>query len=156
MKKNIIKKEKKKIIEDDKLNLQQELFCQNYVSSDKEFFGNGVQSYINAYNPNKSKPTWYKTTCVDASQLLSNPKVSVRINELLESRGLNDENVDKQILFLINQHSDFSAKIAAIKEYNQLRDRIKKRIDLTSGDKPLTKLLEDIDGRTKSLSGIEI
>ena len=40
-----------------KLTPQQELFCQLYAG-DREFFGNGVQSYIEAYNVDTSKPGW--------------------------------------------------------------------------------------------------
>jgi hypothetical protein len=111
-----------------KLNPKQEKFCELY-SGDEEFFGNGVQSYIEVYNPDTSKPNWYKTACSRASELLSNPKVFNRINELLEEKGLNDAFVDKQLLFVINQHADFKSKVAAIREYNQLKQRIQKKID---------------------------
>lgn len=114
-----------------KLNLKQEKFCQLYAS-EEEFFGNGVQAYIEAYEPDTSKPNWYKTACASASQLLSNIKVCERINQLLEEQGLNDQNVDKQLLFLINQHADFKSKVAAIKEYNKLKSRIVEKIDHTT------------------------
>jgi hypothetical protein len=108
----------------DKLNPKQEEFCQIYTSGDRELFGNGVQSYIEVYDIDKTKPNWYKTACAEASRLLSNGKVCNRINELLEIGGLNNENVDKQLLFLINQHAEFSSKIKAIAEYNKLKARI--------------------------------
>ena len=60
-----------------------------------------------------------------------------RINELLTKEGFNDENVDKQLLAVINQHADFKSKVMAIKEYNNLKARIQKKIDLTSGGKPI-------------------
>jgi hypothetical protein len=107
----------------EKLNERQELFCQLY-SSDREFFGNGVQTYIEVYQPKQNRPNWYKTACSDASQLLSNTKVEKRINDLLELRGLNDGFVDKQLEFLITQHMDFRTKLGAIREYNQLKSRI--------------------------------
>ena len=109
------------------LNPKQEEFAKLYAS-DQEFFGNGVQSYIEAYNPNQSKPNWYKTSCSRASELLSNPKVCARINQLLEEGGLNDQFVDKQLTFLITQHADFGSKMSAIREYNQLKSRITKNI----------------------------
>ena len=109
---------------EDKLNEKQELFCKTYTSSDRELFGNGVQSYIEVYDPDTSKPNWYKSACASASQLLSSIKVCNRINELLETGGLNDQNVDKQLLFLINQHAEFHSKIKAISEYNKLKSRI--------------------------------
>ncbi len=109
------------------LNPEQEEFCKLYASSE-EFFGNGVKSYLQCFNIDQQKPNWYKTACSAASQLLSNIKVSKRINDLLADSGLNDQFVDKQTLFLVTQHEDKKAKLGGIKEYN----RVKKRID----DKP--------------------
>lgn len=115
---------------EEKLNPKQELFCQLYAT-DREFFANGVQAYIEAYNPDTSKPNWYKTACARASQLLSNLKVLRRINELLELRGLNDAYVDKQLEFLITQNSELSTKLAAVKEYNKLKSRILDKTEVT-------------------------
>lgn len=133
---NKIKKIERDGTAEEKLNAKQELFCQLYAS-DTEFFGNGVQAYIEVYEPDQSKPNWYKTACQSASRLLSNVKVFTRINELLEVGGLNDVNVDKQMQFLINQQADFSAKLGAIKEYNKLKKRITDKLDVTSDGKPL-------------------
>lgn len=124
-----------------KLNLNQEAFAQLYAS-DEEFFANGVQSYIEVYQPDQSRPNWYKSACVSASQLLSNIKVSNRINEILELRGLNDSFVDKQLEFLITQHADFGVKVKAITEYNKLKSRITQRTDLTNSDGTLAKTRE--------------
>lgn len=104
------------------LNENQELFCKLYVS--KEFFGNGVQTYIEVYKPDQSQKNWYQTACAVSSRMLSNAKVCARINSLLDAAGLNDTFVDKQLLFLLTQHSDFGNKMAAIKEYNKLKMRI--------------------------------
>lgn len=112
-----------------KLNLKQELFCQLYTS-EKEFFGNGVQAYVEAYDPDTSKPNWYKTCVSAASRLLTNVKVIDRINELLEEQGLNDSFVDKQLKFIITQHADFGSKMAAIREYNKLKSRITDKTDI--------------------------
>ena len=119
--------EQKKI---DELNLRQEEFCKLYVS--EEFFGNGVQTYIEVYKPDQIEKNWYKIACQSASQILSNIKVCKRINELLEEQGLNDEFIDKQLLFLATQHADFGNKLGAIKEYNKLKQRITEKIDHTS------------------------
>lgn len=114
------------------LNPQQERFCQLYAT-DVEFFGNGVETYIEVYDIDKSKGNWYKSACSSASRLLSNVKVCERINGLLEAGGLNDMFVDKQLGFLITQHSDFSNKLGAIREYNKLKQRIIDKTDITSG-----------------------
>ena len=113
------------------LNLRQEQFCKLYAT-DKEFFGNGASSYIEAYEPDTSKPNWYKTACTRASQLLSTVKVCERVNSLLEQNGLNDQFIDKQLLFLVTQHSDFGNKMAAIKEYNKLKTRVTGKLDITT------------------------
>lgn len=114
------------------LNPKQELFCELYTSQ-QEFFGNWVQSYLEVFNIDRGKSNWYKTACVNASRLLSNAKVYNRINELLEEQGLNDQFVDKQLLFLISQQDDKTNKLSAIKEYNKLKARITEKLDV-SGD----------------------
>jgi hypothetical protein len=128
--------------EQEKLNPQQELFCQ-YYATDREFFGNGVESYLEVYEIDRSKPNWYKTACAAASRLLSDVKVCKRINELLSDEGLNDSFVDKQLLFVIAQHEDKAAKVAAIREYNKVHKGIAQKldIDLKSGGQPLQQVV---------------
>lgn len=106
------------------LRMKTEEFCLLYTSGNAEFFGNWVQSYIATYKPNTQKPNWYKIACQSASQLLSNMKVIARINELLELWWFNDQNADKQLSFLMTQHTDFSNKLWAIREYNKLKKRV--------------------------------
>lgn len=126
----------KEEIKKDELNEKQEMFCKLYAT-DREFFGNGVQTYIEVYEPDQTRPNWYKRACSSASEILSNPKVFNRINELLEDQGLNDSFVDKQLLFLISQQADFGSKVAAIREYNKLKSRIIDKIDHTTKGKAL-------------------
>lgn len=133
-KKKVVKKTD--LTEAEKLNLRREKFCQLYTS-DSEFFGNGTQAYIEAYQPNQSKPNWYKSSQANASRLLSNDMVLKRINQLLDSKGLNDGFVDKQLLFLITQNAEFGAKITAIREYNKLKKRITDKMDVTSDGLPI-------------------
>lgn len=111
------------------LNLQQERFCQYYVTPG-EFFGNGLQSYAHAYdidivlNP-KKKQVVGNAACA----MLKEPKIMRRINDLLISDGFNDLNIDKQLKFLIDQYGDLPTKLNAIKEYNKLKNRITDRIE---------------------------
>lgn len=109
-------------------NPNREEFCQLYASKE-EFFGNGTQSYIKAYNINVQKKGAYHAARSSAYDLLTKPDILLRINEILEARGLNDAFVDKQLELLITQNADFAAKIQAIKEYNQLKQRITKKIE---------------------------
>lgn len=105
------------------LNPKQELFCKLFAS-DREFFGNGVQSYIEAYEPSQSKPGWYNSARASASQLLTNPNILKRINQIFEEGGLNDAFVDKQLEIVITQNADLSSKVAGIREYNKIKQRI--------------------------------
>jgi hypothetical protein len=43
---------------------------------------------------------------------------------MLDDAGLNDNFVDKQLLFVISQHADLNAKMKAIEQYNKLKQRI--------------------------------
>ena len=116
------------------LSIEQEKFCQSYVSYDLETFGNGVRSYLNAYGPSylvkNKKEMSYSTAQGCAFDLLRKPKIFNRINELLEIGGFNNENVDKQHLFLINQCSDLRTKMSAIDSYNKLKRRIDNKLEL--------------------------
>ena len=112
-----------------RLNAKQELFCQLYAS-DREFFGNGVQSYIEAYEPDQSKPNWYRPARSRASELLTKPNILERIDEIFEAHGLNNQFVDKQLEKLIVQDADFTTKMKAIAEYNKLKQRITEKKDL--------------------------
>jgi hypothetical protein len=116
------------------LNLQQEEFCKLYVSPDREVFGNGAQCYLAVYGEEylekNKKPMSYLVAVACASRLLTKANIIKRINGLLEKGGLTDENVDKQLLFLINQHADLKTKVAAIREYNSLRNRVKRELEV--------------------------
>lgn len=113
-----------------KLNPQQELFCQ-YFASDREFFGNGVQSYAEAYDFDLSKKGAYNVAKANAHRLLTNAYILKRIDEMFEASGLNDTFVDKQLEKLIVQDADFSTKLSALKEYNKLKSRIMERSEVT-------------------------
>lgn len=117
------------------LNERQEKFCRLYAT-DEEFFGNGVQSYLQVYDIDRNKTDWYHTARSAATQLLSNIAVCARISDLLQEGGLNDNFVDKQLQFLITQFDDKTNKLGAIKEYNKLKQRIVDKQDVTSGGKP--------------------
>jgi len=114
------------------LNEKQELFCKIYTGDDRELYGNGTQSYLEVYGyeDENGKAVSYVSAMAAASRLLRNVKICNRINELLETGGFNDQNVDKQHLFLINQHADLKSKLGAIKEYNALKKRVENKLEL--------------------------
>lgn len=129
-------KKKKEKIGKEALNIKQRKFCELYAT-DREFFGNGVESYSEAYDIDLSKRGAYKACAVSASRLLIKANILLYINKLLELKGLNNTYVDKQLELLITQNADFKTKLGAIKEYNQLMQRIIKKLDLTSAGKPI-------------------
>jgi len=105
-----------------KLNEQQTKFCEYFLS--KEFYGNGIESYAMAYQKDLNNPREYNSCKVAASKLLTTNNILTYINSKLEEGGLNDAHIDKQLLFVINQNADFGAKMAAMREYNKLKQRI--------------------------------
>ena len=109
------------------LPLRQEKFCK-YYTGPKEFFGNGVQSYLAVY-----PHTGYDSARTQASLLLTNHNILRRINELLEDMVLNDAYADKQLGLLITQNADGTLKLNALKEYNRLRQRILTKINMSGG-----------------------
>lgn len=124
---------------DNELTEQQELFCEFYAG-DEELFANGVKSYMKAY-----PDTTYAAARSSSSALLTNPNILARINELLEMGVLNDGFVDKQLSFLINQNMELGTKLAAIKEYNALKSRITKKVEISTPDEEdLEKIVKDI------------
>ncbi len=109
------------------LTQQQEKFCQTYCSPD-EFFGNGTQSYMEAYNKKMTKHN-LSIAKSGAYENLKKPHILRRIDELLSKGGLNDQAVDKQLDFLIKQKAEMGVSLGAIKEYNKLRGRITDKIE---------------------------
>lgn len=111
----------------EKLTPKQEEFCRLYAS-DREFFGNGTQAYVEAYNINLASEGAYIASAASASRLLKNAKVLERINEYLSEVALNDAHVDKQMAFVITQNADLNAKNQAIKEYNRVKKRVEAKL----------------------------
>jgi hypothetical protein len=114
------------------LTPKQEKFCNLFVS--REFFGNGVESYSEAYNIDLSIPGKYASARAMASKLLTNVNILKRIDKDLDDAGLNDNFVDKQLLFTITQCADMGSKIRAINEYNKLRSRLTDKLQIETKD----------------------
>lgn len=108
------------------LNPKQELFCKLFAT-ERDFFGNGTTAYMEAYGVENNQGTRQS-----ASKLLTNAHILARVNELLDYNGLNDVSVDRELAFVIAQSADYGSKVAAIREYNKLRNRITERLDMTS------------------------
>ena len=86
----------------------------------------------------KEKSTYdkaYNTCSVNASKLLRNTKIQQRIIDL-SNEFLSDKVIDKRIKEIALDGKDSDA-INAIKVYNDIKGRIIKRTDLTSGGEKL-------------------
>ncbi len=108
---------------DDGLTDKQEEFCQLFAT-DREFFGNATQAYMEAYEISGSA---YQSAMTAASRLLTNVKILSRISELLADMpkvALTNEFVDTQLAFWVMQKAHPMASIQAIREYNRLTKRI--------------------------------
>lgn len=103
--------------------MKQESFCQLYIGPN-EFFGNGLQSYMEAYgvtNINVAK--------VGAYENLKKPHILKRIDELLEIEVFNDQAADKNLAFLMIQKAELGVSLGATKEYNKLKGRIVDKLE---------------------------
>lgn len=110
------------------LNDNQVKFCQLYATGETR--GHGVHSYSIAYTVDITQPGGYNTCKSNASTLLTNTNILSYIRELFEDKDLNDTVVDNELAFVIKQNADFGSKVAAIKEYNQLKSRIIKKLEM--------------------------
>ena len=128
----------------EKLNPKQEKFCQLYAS-DREFFGNGVESYMEAYDMERSK---YNTAKSAAQRLLTYDYINALIGELLDIK-ISNEVVDKELGFVIIQKNDLSSKVQAIKEYNRVKQRVDERPQINFN---IGAILAKIESRDRSLN----
>lgn len=111
--------------------LRHRRFCELYAL-DMSYMGNATRAYAAAFKIDLDDPEVYKQSYhavrSNAYELLTKTDILAYINELLDSYVLNDTQVDKQLAYVIYQQADLRAKIAGIKEYNQLKVRIKDRM----------------------------
>lgn len=152
------------------INLENELFCQFYVKNDA-LFGNGTLAYAEAYDfkldelsrddalydevnkliQDSTYTRAYNVCSVQASKLLRVPKIQERIIVLL-NEILKDDVVDSELAKVIKQNHKLDSKVAAIKEYNKLRNRITDNVKVTH---TISDVLDDLDGQTPVGQGLE-
>ena len=101
---------------------EQESFCQFFVR-DPKLSGKPYECYMKVYKDQLEPHQTPEVVRRQAKELLVDDRIIQRITALLEEDGFNDANVDKQHLFLINQHADFSTKMKGIEHYNKLKKR---------------------------------
>ena len=120
---NFIGLDKKKY----RIGFRQKLFCEHYL----EESGNGVEAVISAgYDVNYKDSNGNDTgrpnrnlAHVIASENLRKPTIFHYINLKLEQYGFTDDNVEKQHLFLINQHTDLNVKAKGIDLYYKVKNK---------------------------------
>lgn len=142
--------------QNNELNLQQEAFCRFYTQN-RELFGNATLAYAEAYNyrldelsredeidekgnkkPNTSEyDRAYNTCSVNGSRLLRISKIDERIRDLLNEMLL-DKVIDAELVSIILKGEKDSDRVAAIREYNKLKQRIIEKTDLTSRGEKIT------------------
>lgn len=120
---------------------EQEKFCQLF-SRDPKFAGKPFDCYMKVYGHDLEPHQTPEFVRKQAKELLLNDNIIQRINALLEEDGFNDQNVDKQHLFLINQHADLNVKMKGIEHYNKLKKRTSDQVELIL-PRPIMDLGED-------------
>lgn len=120
-----------------RLTLQQWTFCKNYV----DMMGFGTEAALAAYDIKASSDPRSVASAISAENLRK-PSILECIREMLDGSGLNDEIVDTELSFVVRQHENVPAKVAAIKEYNSMKGRhAAQKIDLQTSP-----LLESLIG----------
>lgn len=172
-------KKKKKDIEKIKRELtpKQKLFCYNYFKNN-ELFGNATLSYASAYgfkldtlsieaiysepdeNGKQEKledspyDRAYEVCKNGGNRLLTNAHIDNYGSQLLRELMTPDE-VDSELSWVLKQRKDMSPKVAAIREYNRLKNRVKDNpliisIDDELKDKNDKTLVEYLNGLRKN------
>ena len=128
---------------------QNEAFCIAYTTRG-ETFSNAYKSYANAYDieiplTEDSKLDYtsseYKVAQNGGSRLLLKKEIQERVRDLLLEK-LNDKEVDARLNEIILGGKDTDS-IAGIKIHNELKQRITKKIDITTAGRPMLALSDD-------------
>lgn len=149
------------------LNPKQELFCDHYTQPG-DTFGNAIQSYALAYeyhldelshddeiygkSPDgkqigqrilkSSFDRAYAVCGIQGSRLLKNPKIVARIQKMRVEK-MTDEFVDSELMKVITQDEEKTPKVAAIREFNRLSQRVTEKLDLTSKGESIRTLTDE-------------
>lgn len=99
------------------LTLKEKIFSEAYL----EFGGNGVQAVFKAGYKVKNA----LVASAIAYENLRKPNIIAYVDSLLEQYGFNDDNVEKQHLFLLNQFGDLKTKAKAIEMFYRLQGKFK-------------------------------
>jgi len=112
-----------------KLTIKQERFCRLYCLS-SEYFANATQSYIRAFKTEYYDAWAYNTARTESSRLLANPNILNYMRYLSDVNWFNDDAMDKELLFLCMQRQELTTKRASIRDYNEMKGRIKQKVEV--------------------------
>jgi len=131
------------------LNPEQDMFCGAYTTPG-ETFCNGVKSYAVAYGyilPLRedgeidTKSAEYMACKANGGRMMFNDKIRLTIqNKLLEQ--FNDKTVDARTSQILIAGRD-SDSLTAIKMYNELKQRITKKVDVSVIARPMANLSDE-------------
>ena len=85
--------------------------------------GDRVLSACEAFDIDVDKKNWKTTAAVMASRALALPQVSEALGELFADLVLTQEEVDRELAYVIRQKTDLNPKVKAINEYNKITGR---------------------------------
>lgn len=132
------------------LTPQQLLFCKYYTTMG-DTFSNATISYATAYDYELPRDindkviissSEYKTCQANGSRLLLNDKIIVEKNRLLVEQFNDDTVADARINSIIVSGKDTDA-IQAVKHRNDLKQRVTKKLDITTNGRPLLALTDE-------------
>lgn len=130
-----------------KFNPKHEVFCQLYAGyGDRALMANGTLCYMEAFGivapthkiqiKKKGEAKYwgyhpkYNTARNEAFKLITKPDIKARIHSLFKTLFSADA-VDSELLKVILQDEDPKAKVLAIREFNELKGRITKKLKLS-------------------------
>lgn len=146
------------------LSLKREMFCR-YYTQNRSLFGNATLCYAEAYGYELHKLSQkavyqinkksglsekiedseydkaHKVCSVEGCRLLVIPSVQAKITKYLNEL-LKDDVVDGELAKVIMWDTEPATKIAGIREYNKLKQRVSDKIDVTSKGKQIESLNE--------------
>ena len=134
-----------------KINIKWERFCRNFVLN-REMFNNATLSFAEAYGYDLDNLSDERTVkgvteegttvygpsprqktehlcAVSGARLLRKAEINTRITELLRTFVATEEVADAELARVMMQNDELTSKVQAIKQFNELRGRVIKKVD---------------------------
>jgi hypothetical protein len=111
-----------------RLTPQQIEFCQIYIS--KDAYGDAISSYCQVFELDEEHRQQRIQARNGANAFLKDANIITFLGILLDSDGLNESHVNKELLFLIDQNADYKVKVQAIGLFHAINNTAKASNDL--------------------------